>query len=265
MIATLAGCAGTKRGADTGMSKKELAAAKTRFESAVGNGGLSDCLQAKARYTFSGKSLSGKFNLEHGKRLCMTVTVLGIEMARIEADTKDVYVVDKLDKIYSKVSVGEFASKIGLQEEASFDALEALFLGRIFVPGQGIAKASDFKRLGWTTQDNGTLTGTYRANRYNLVYSLDVEDRLNQTVVNIPNGSSSFAWTYGSWSNTGSCMVPASQTVSAKTSAIDLSAQITLSGMTVGNKGWTSFTPQSGYREVTFPELIEKIKKMSGK
>ena len=67
----------------------------------------------------------GKLNIEHGKRLCMTVTLLGIEVARVEADEDVLLVVDKFDKVFAALPIAEAVSKLGLQEEAKLETLEA--------------------------------------------------------------------------------------------------------------------------------------------
>lgn len=259
---SLTGCHSSKKTADGGLDSKQLGEAKVRFETVVDNGFSYDCLQAKAKYSLKGKTLSGKFFLEHGKRMCMTVTMLGIELARVEANTEVVYIVDKFDRIYAKVPIAEFASKLGLQDEASFDAIEALFLGRIFVPGHGVAQNRDFKRLAWKSLENDVLQGSYSTQKYGLTYDVDANNNLSKTQVVLPGGGSAFTWKYGSPVKVADGFLPSEQTLIAKTADIDLSAQISLSSVDL-KKSWTSFSP-SGYREVSFAELLQTIKKVAG-
>ena len=81
---TLASCRSAKN-ATSNLAKEEITAAKNRFEAVTARNFDYDLLQSKVKYALGGKSLSGRLNIEHGKRLCLTVTVMGIEVARIDA------------------------------------------------------------------------------------------------------------------------------------------------------------------------------------
>lgn len=260
----LAGCVSHKKGTVSNMSKQELAEAKTRYEAAVSAVNHDfDQLQAKVKYSLKNKSLSGKLYMERGKRLCMTVTMLGIELARVEADTHDVYVVDKFDKVYAKASIAEFAERLGLQNEANLETIEALLLGQIYLPGQGTAEKKDFKLLNWSACDDGSLLGIYKTGKYNLAYRIGKGDKLSQTLVSLPNSGSSVSWSYSSWNAVSKSYIPEQQLLRADGNGMSIDAQLSLSSIVLTPKGWNSFSP-NGYQEVSFPELIQIIKKVAG-
>lgn len=258
---SLTGCRSAKK-ATGGLDKQMMQEAKTRYEANIGRNFAYENLQAKMKYSLGGKSLSGKLNIEHGKRLCMTVTVLGIEVARIDANAETVYVVDKVDKVYAQASIAEVASRIGLENEAKLEALEALLLGRMFVPGQGLAAKSDFSRLVWYPLDNNELQADYVADRYQLSYILNADNYLVATQVNVPNKETSFVWEYANHQSVDAGSMPTRETLSVKGS-LDVSAELSMSAPSTAKKGWSSFSPTANYKQVTFLELIDIVKNIA--
>ncbi len=237
-------------------------AAKARYEAVLAQDFSFDQLNAKVKYSLKGKSLSGKLYLEHGSRLCMTVTMLGIELARVEANTENVTIVDKFDKVYSVVSIEEATSKLGLAQEARFEALEALLLGRIFIPGKNAAESKDFKKFDWQMDSNQLLSGTFQANNYQLTYSISAENHLIETSVYVPKKEATFSWKYASQLSIENGLLPSVETLSGKSNEQELTAQLQLSNPTVGKKTWKSFAPTSSYRQVSLSELLSILKNL---
>lgn len=258
---TLVGCRSSKHVAG-GLDKQQMGEAKSRYEANLSRNFAYDGLQAKMKYSLGNKGLSGKLNIEHGKRLCMTVTVLGIEVARVEANTETVYVIDKVDKVYAQASIAEVASRIGLENEAKLEAIEALLLGRMFVPGQGPATKSDFARLTWWPLENDELQADYETEKYQLSYILNKDNYLVATQVKVPSRDATFVWEYANPQSVGDGAMPGRETLSVK-GPQDMSADLTLNSPSVGKKGWNSFNPaSSNYRQVSFSELIEIVKNL---
>ncbi len=267
---TLTGCRSSKNTVP-GMGKEELAAAKERYEAVIARNFPYETLQAKMKYSLGGgKALSGKLNIEHGKRLCMTVTILGIEVARVEADQENVTIVQKVDKVYARVPIAEAAAKLGLENEAKLDALEALLLGRIFVPGKGVAESSDFSKLTWYPMENAELQGDFLTEKYQLSYVMNDQNYLVATQVVTPNPTSAnpssltpnrFVWEYANPIELSGGTMPTEETLSVS-GARSLSANITMSAPSTAKKNWNSFSPGSNYRQVTLAELFETIKNL---
>ena len=261
MALTLVGCRSSRQVAG-GLDRKELSAARERYEAVIGRNFDYEFLQAKVKYALDGgKALSGKLNIEHGQRICMTVTVLGIEVARVEANRETVTVVDKYDKVYATTTVADAAARLGLEDEARLEAVEALLLGRMFVPGNGLAGKKDFDKLTWYPMENNELQADYMADKYQLSYVIDADNRVVATQVNVPEKKASFVWEYAAPVEVANGSMPSPETLPA-TGAKPLAAQLTLSNPSVGKRSWTSFEPSANYRQVTFAELIEIIKNL---
>lgn len=258
---TLASCRSAKN-ATSNLAKEEITAAKNRFEAVTARNFDYDFLQSKVKYDFGGKSLSGRLNIEHSKRICFTITVMGIEVARVEANPETVYIVNKVNKVYAKVAFSEAAARLGLQEEAKLETLEALLLGRIYLPGKGLATKGDFNQFVWYPMSNEELQADYIAEKYQLSYVMDGTNYLVATQVKVPAKQSTFVWEYADPTTVSSGSVPTRQTLSVSGDR-HLSFDFSLSSPSTNPKNWNSFQPSEKYREVTFLELIDSIKNMN--
>lgn len=238
----------------------ESAIQRGRFEESLGKSGDFNLLQLRTKYSLGDKSLSGRLNVEKGKRLCMTVTVLGIEVARVEANDKSVVVVDKFDKLYTELSIEDFAAQFGLKDEMQYDALECLLLGRMFIPGTGEARAKDFNKLEWSI-DNGMLIGELSKQKYTLSYIVDEDNRLARTVVSAQREGvdASIACTYSGYQSVENGELAMNESFALKAQNLNLKADLSLSSPIVG-KAWTAFVPSAAYKKVSIQEIIAAIK-----
>lgn len=241
---------------------------QARFESVVRNQFAYDALQSKSKYSVGGTTLSGKLCLESGKRLCVLVNapVLGFEVARVEASQDSVVIVDKFDKMYSVVNLADLYELDELRGH-EMEALECIMLGRIYIPGLGVARSRDYSKLKWTTAKkadgtNGNSEGVYEGRNYTLCYSIDATGRLASTLLTM--GGRSLVWEYADYIEAGKGnWVPTRETVTAKGgSGKKMSAGIALNGPQLEESTWRDFEPSSSYRKVQVEELINTVKGM---
>lgn len=267
LLVILTSCSGKKRivkGARDADPQKVsvVAAEKNRYEATIQNALDFKMLQSRVKYSFGDKSLNGRLNIEHGKRLCMTVTVLGIEVARVEVNRENVVIVDKFDKLYTELTIEEFAERMNLQDEMRYEALECLLLGRIFIPGSGEAEVRDFKKMNWAMKDDN-LTGELTKPRYSLEYVIDKDNRLTNTIVTAKDGSvsKSVAFMYKGYQTVEGGEFATQEQITLINDNKAVKADLTLSAPIMG-KTWTSFTPTEAYKKVTFQELLTAVKNM---
>lgn len=267
LLVILTSCSGKKRivkGAGDADPQKVavVAAEKNRYEAAIQNTLDFKMLQSRVKYSFGDKSLNGRLNIEHGKRLCMTVTVLGIEVARVEVNRENVVIVDKFDKLYTELTIEEFAERMNLQDEMRYEALECLLLGRIFIPGSGEAEVRDFKKMNWAMKDDN-LTGELTKPRYSLEYVIDKDNRLTNTIVTAKDGSvsKSVTFMYKGYQTVEDGEFATQEQITLINDNKAVKADLTLSAPIMG-KTWTSFTPTEAYKKVTFQELLTAVKNM---
>lgn len=260
MVVLMVSCGSSRKMRNSGDGESN---AKARYETMLKSEFDFDCLQSKVRYSLGDKSLNGKLYVEHGKRLCMTMTVLGIEVARFEANRDSVTFVAKFNKQYASLPLGEMVSKLGLQEDAGFEVFETLILGRVYVPGKGFAKDGDYKRFAWSSLPDQTVAGQYSGERYELTYVIGPENQLSSTGVAVTSNQLTSVITYTARQVVGKTgSLPSVETLDIKGKGLSLSLGLNIDAPSLGTKGWTSFEASGKYEKVPFLQLVESIQKM---
>lgn len=260
MVVLMVSCGSSRKMRNSGDGESN---AKARYETMLKSEFDFDCLQSKVRYSLGDKSLNGKLYVEHGKRLCMTMTVLGIEVARFEANRDSVTFVAKFNKQYASLPLGEMVSKLGLQENAGFEVFESLILGRVYVPGKGFAKDGDYKRFAWSSLPDQTVAGQYSGERYELTYVIGPENQLSSTGVAVTSNQLTSVITYTARQIVGKTgSLPSVETLDIKGKGLSLSLGLNIDAPSLGTKGWTSFEASGKYEKVPFLQLVESIQKM---
>ncbi len=242
---------------------------RARFEAVVANHYKYEALQSKVKLSMGKSSLNGRICIESGKRFCLLANapLLGFEVARIEATRDSVILVDKFDKIYSVITLGELTGMDAIKGH-EMEALESLMLGRIFIPGKGLATSKDYDQLKWTTPTDATgknplTTGLYKGKNYELVYTINEKGQLMNTSLTTNDGKKAI-WQYATFEVIDKKNVATAENIIATNSdKKELRAGITFTAPTLGESTWRDFEPTSGYRRVTMEELGEVLKKLA--
>ena len=242
---------------------------RARFESVVANHYKYEALQSKVKLSMGKSSLNGRICIESGKRFCLLANapLLGFEVARIEATRDSVLLVDKFDKIYTVITLGEL-TKMEALEGHEMEALEALMLGRIFIPGKGQATSKDYESLKWSTPAttdaaSAISTGVYKGKNYELAYTINAQGQLMQTSLTTSDGKKA-VWQYTSFQEVDHKNVATAENIIATNAEKkELRAGISFSNPTLGESTWRDFEPTESYRRVTLEELGEVLKKLA--
>lgn len=264
LVTLLSACSSQKKviGSLTGPNPE-----RARFEAVVANHYKYEAVQSKVKVSMSSSSLNGKFCLESGKRLCLSVNapLLGFEVARIEATADSAILVDKFDKVYTVVTLGELTKMEALAGH-EMEALECLMLGRIFIPGKGQATSKDYGTMEWSTATSGDdplSTGVYKGKNYDLAYTINSSGQLTSTSLTMSDGNKA-VWQYASYQEVDKKKLPVSELIKATSNEKkELQAGISFSNPTLGESTWRDFEPNASYRRVTLQELGEILKKIT--
>ena len=265
LVGLLLPITGCKRSQLIGGGGKSQKTEIERYENTVDKVFKYDFLQAKARFSMSGASLKGTIRMEHNKRFSLSVNapLLGFEVVRVEADAQSIMLIDKMNKQYMTIGWEALQEKVG--GEISIEALQALFLGQIYVPGRGVATKSDFKRLAWTLTEQGVLMGEYNQNPlYTLTYNIGAESNLLQTQLSPTGKNASVRWQYNAYRTTeDGKTLPSEESVAASIADKQLKGEMSLETPTFSKTGWTTFVPDSKYRQMEAKQLLELLKKLN--
>jgi hypothetical protein len=243
-------------------SRVVLKAESERYEAAISHAFAPESFQSKITMGMGNKSLKGALKMTNKKRLLLSVNapLVGIEVARVEANSDSLRIVDKFDKCYVSYSMQELSDRIG--GEVDLEAVQCLFTGRMYVPGRGAAGRSDFKRFAWH-EEGEQLVGQYTsAGRYTLSYTLNAENCLAATEVVTADSSVVVRWSYEDHQSLNDALYPGRELLNVQTGGKSFQGSLTLGTPTVPAAPWSDFTPSRNYQTVTMPQLIETIKKL---
>lgn len=242
---------------------------QARFENVVRNQYKYEALQSKSKYSLGSASLSGRLCLESGHRLCLQVNapLLGFEVARVEASQDSIVIVDKYDKKYSVAKLSDLMERYELAGY-EMEVLECVMLGRIFIPGKGVATTRDYKLLQWSSErlangSTGNTQGVYNGKNYTLTYTIDMAGRLVSTLLVI--GQRSIRWEYSDYEEVEKGkLVPTRETITAiDADNTTLQLGLGLNNPQLGESTWRDFQPTSSYQRVTMKELVETVKSLA--
>ena len=207
-----------------------------------------------------GKSLSvgGNCNLKHGEVIQLSLVALGLmEVGRLEFTPHYMMLINRMERQYVKVSYSEvpFLQEAGVD----FNTLQALFWGRVFVPGRGEAWIeSDFSvsRSGsdaiLTTCNSGVLQCRFVTDM--------LTGLLRSTSVTSPTGLTSprLDWLYQHFAAVEQKSFPDKMRLSVSDGGKGYTADFALSNLKLNAKK-VEPTPEPGgkYKKVT-PETIFK-------
>lgn len=112
-----------------------------------------DYLTAKAKFKFdhNGKKIGAiaNFRIQNDSIIWASVSVLGLEAARVYADHDQVQVLDRLKKKYYKYSFEQLSQEYGV--DVQFEMLQSLILGNLVEPYQGQQVEKEDEYFTYTT------------------------------------------------------------------------------------------------------------------
>ena len=240
-------------------------AVQEQYGAAIQNAFIFSRLQAKVKLSMGGQNLSGRLNIEQGKRfrLIINAPLLGFEVGRIEVDRDSLTIVNKIDKTYAVQSLAQIP--IDGRQHLEPDLLACLFLGRVYVPGRGEARVGDYKRLLWSRQDDGDIRGDYDGQTLTLSYRINPRGQVHQ--LRIDTGDRLHVLCdYGQYERVADGIAPTQISLSAPVppaaSSRPLDAQVTLSNINPNADRWDPFDPEDKYTRLEPRELLAAIQKL---
>lgn len=236
----------------------ELKTEQAMFGQVIANHFSFEAVQSKIKLGLGKNNLNGKICLESNKRFGMLINapLIGFEIGRVEATKEVIILVDKFDKVYSNITLKDLSMPQALVGHEA-EALEALFLARIYLPGKGLATIKDFASFKWEKK-----TAIYKDPDYRLIYSFGENGMLSSTEL-VSNDGKSVKWEYDEYRELESGkFMPSNQSVNIRDEKGEgYSFSLNITNPSLGESTWREFKPTSSFREVTITELGETLKK----
>ena len=212
MLAVLAGCKSSRKATGEGgaEAKEGRALLEAVEEGALEFHTLSARLSADLKLQ-DGKELGSRVELKMVRDSMIQLSVqpfLGIEVFRLELTTDTVRLIDRMGKRY----VAERYS--GLLEQSPVDFnfynLQALFINRIFLPGQADFTKKEYNRFRMSRAPEYTEFKATDRGKLFYTFRIDREEKLARTEINDAEGRFSLAWRYADFQTYGQQLFPVS-------------------------------------------------------
>lgn len=235
---------------------------------------FSDCLKNSPDYTsYSAKTsfvittsagnLKSKATVRIIKDKILQISVqpfLGIEMFRVRLTNDSVWILDKMGKRYVAESIAAYKSKLPV--DLSLSSIQALFLGRPFLPGKDRLDISDYRNFSWMKEKSDWSFSIKDLSRFSCLFELDELARLRETRALDISGQMQITWSYSKFTNQGEFWFPSEMEV--RTSGIG-NKNLTLKMENISpewNKTFNvDFSVSSQYRKVPIRDLLNMFLK----
>lgn len=231
------------------------------FANVLNNNFEFDAVQSKVKLGIGKTSLNGKFCLESGKMFGVIINapLIGFELGRVEATDKQILLIDKFDKVYCNITLADMNMPQALVGHEA-EAFECLIMGRIYLPGKGMATMKDFSSFKWKM--DSVAVATYKDTDYKLSYRFGDNGMLAATKL-MSNDNKWVEWNYSNYTEIekGKFM-PLSHNIEICDEKGDKSSfMLIINNPTIGESTWRPIKNIATYKEVSITELGETLKK----
>ena len=197
-------------------------------------------------------TLKGRLRMRRDEVVQVSITAFGLmEVASIEFTPERAYIIDKVNKRYASLNYSSgWANLAG----ANFDAVQALFWNRLFIPGEKEVwkRVEDFSLV-----DEGTqrLVEPSRQRMLKCRFYTDMDCRqLQQT--NLALQQYDATWRYDGFETIGSYIFPTAHDVSVSNSSHSMGVRVGLTDISTFDTGWKSGTDLARYKQVDLEQLL---------
>ena len=235
---------------------------------------FADCLKNSPDYTtYSAKTsivlttstgnLKSKATIRIIKDEVLQISVqpfLGIEIFRIQLTNDSVWALDKMGRRYLAESIASYRSELPI--DLTLSTIQALFLGRPFLPGKKSLEASDYQEFSWKENASGWTFSVKELSPLLCLFDVDDMARLTQTSVTNGTGQKQVNWKYSKFINQNGFWIPSEIEIGTK-GILQKNLSLRIENIT---PEWNrtidpSFSISSQYRKVSVRDLLNMIPK----
>ncbi len=204
-------------------------------------------------------ALTGTLKMKKNDVIQLSLTLLFVEVARIEFSPSEVLIIDRVHKQYVRAAYSDvsFLAQAGL----NFYSLQALFWHELFVPGSEAAKVSPERFILSSAGDHTLLSITdapelnydfLAGSNNHLINRLSVEGKSTAQ-------KGKFVWRYSDFTQVAGKSYPKKMSLSVSEVGKDINATFSLSALGTDNKWEGHTTPSSKYRQRTAAEVLKNL------
>ena len=263
LAVTLFGACGSSKSATKATAVGKVSTAETYVKKVTDNFQTAQNITAKASVELKSGTknftLGGNLKMRRGDVIQLSMSFLGMEVARLEFTPDHVLLVDRFNKQYVRATY----SDASFLKSASVDfyALQSMFWNEIFVPGTRDVKSSlkDFKIA---SSGDHTLLSLTSSPKIDYDFLTRTSSALLDRVTVNPkeiNAKESLVCKYGNFVNFEGKQFPTHISIEAKDGKRDVCLTIDLSRLSDNAKWETRTKVPSSYKQRSIDEIMRKL------
>lgn len=191
---------------------------EAQLEAVIVNTPVFDSFSSRLRMTVPLKKndyvISGTLKMQRDAliQISFLLPVIRTEIARIEISPDRILAIDRMNKRYASVPVGELREIF--HTEVDFPMLQSLFTNTIFLPGKYALTRKDYSSFTVYPEGNEeiTLSGKSREFIYSFLTSLET-NRLVGSSIETHSSSYCLRWNYSNFVPVGATTFPSEMTI----------------------------------------------------
>lgn len=154
------------------------------FDRIIANGcdyhSFSSRIHLKMKIGTRSFSSAGSLKIIHDRMFWLSLQPLaGIEMFRVVVTNDSIYVLNKVNQKYSAESLSRYRAKLPV--DISLSGLEALFLNRLFIPGERSVNLTDARRFDYRLAEDGPELSPRKQREIKSTFRVDSEGLITRT------------------------------------------------------------------------------------
>ncbi len=258
LILTATSCGSQRAALDNGTTRRAI---QEQYGACVQNAFDYNCMQVKGKVLLQGKpNLPMRLNMEENQnfKLQINAPLLGFEVGRLEVDRDSVTLVDKMDKLYTRQAIRDFA--FFTDNGIDVRTLQCVFMGRMCLPKHGECQVKDFSKFIWTSNDDGTVVGTREEEKYKLSYTINAKGQVTLTRLEIADKGVEVLWAYTEWYNLAVGCSPSKSHLTVKTRSSNYEVDFSYNQPNIDAQPWPEFEPSEKYKSMDPFELLDKVR-----
>lgn len=211
-------------------------------------------------YPKEGVSAGMKGSLKLSRDSCMIISLqpfAGIEIVRCLIRPDSIFVVNKLQSLYSAESI----DKVPYPDILNYKTLESIVTNRIFIPGKKKAESGDLDKFMSYKGKEGQYYSIVK-DSFNISYHFDKDQQYNNMKVGTENILKALEVNYSMFERSNAGVFPRMVELQTENSGKKLRVSFLFMEPSYDKKTDFRFPVSSKYEKVSMKEMIEKFSNM---
>ena len=210
------------------------------------------------------KNVSARAHLKmiHNDRISLSIQpMLGVEMFRMELTKDSVKLLDRMNGCFMTESYERMQGETKIA--FNFYNLQSLFTNNIFLPGENEVAVHHFRQFRMTTNRRTALLKTKDDAGWLYTFLADNNEKLLSTTICDPDETSLFTWDYSDFKQVAKQRFPFQMKAGLRSDNTKPRViKLAFSKPEVDMPVKTEFKIPSGYKRITFSQIIQSLEKL---